>query len=150
MGLDHLTLPNWCPEMSLNNTNSCGNLNKSHACRVQLFGTPWTVACWAPLSVKISRQEYWSKLPCPPPGDLPHPRTEPVFCVSCISSRLFTTEPPGKPLKKWDWAAHQLWWSSVKGLREGQRQAVRATQGKMPDKLREQLKTWKEGHVSGT
>ena len=38
---------------------------------VQLFATPWTVACQAPLSMRFSRQDYWSRLPCPPPGDLP-------------------------------------------------------------------------------
>ena len=38
---------------------------------VQLFATPWTVACQAPLSVKFSRQEYWNGLLFPPPGDLP-------------------------------------------------------------------------------
>ena len=36
--------------------------------RVWLFVTPWTVACWAPLSMKFSRQEYWSGLPWPSPG----------------------------------------------------------------------------------
>ena len=35
---------------------------------VQLFATPWTVALQAPLSMGFSRQEYWSALPCPPPG----------------------------------------------------------------------------------
>ena len=39
--------------------------------RVQLFATPWTVAHQAPLSMGISRQEYWSGLPFPIPGDLP-------------------------------------------------------------------------------
>ena len=39
---------------------------------VQLFATPWTVAHQAPLSMEFPRQEYWSGLPCPPPGDLPH------------------------------------------------------------------------------
>ena len=44
-------------------------------CCAQLlsFVTPWTVACQAPLSMKFSRQEYWSGLPFPPPGDLPDP-----------------------------------------------------------------------------
>ena len=37
----------------------------------QLFATPWTVACQALLSMGFSRQEYWSGLPCPPPGDIP-------------------------------------------------------------------------------
>ena len=40
---------------------------------IQLFATPWTVACQAPLSMGFSRQEYWSGLPFPPPGDLPKP-----------------------------------------------------------------------------
>ena len=38
---------------------------------VLLFATPWTVVCQAPLSMKSSRQEYWSGLPFPPPGYLP-------------------------------------------------------------------------------
>ena len=40
---------------------------------VRLFGTPWAVALQAPLSMEFSRQEYWSGLPCPSPGDLPDP-----------------------------------------------------------------------------
>ena len=43
----------------------------------QLFATPWIVACHASLSKGFSRQEYWSGLPCPPPGNLPHPGMEP-------------------------------------------------------------------------
>ena len=45
---------------------------------VQLFVILWTVDCQAPLSMGFSRQEYWSGLPCPPPGNLPHPGTEPA------------------------------------------------------------------------
>ena len=45
--------------------------------RVQLFATPWTVAYQAPRSMGFSRQEYWSGLPFPPPGDLPNPGIEP-------------------------------------------------------------------------
>ena len=45
----------------------------SHSSHLQLFATPWTVAHQAPLSMGFPRQEYWSGLPCPPPGDLPHP-----------------------------------------------------------------------------
>ena len=46
--------------------------------RVRLFGpTPWTVAYQAPLSMGFSRQEYWSGLPFPSPGDLPNPGIEP-------------------------------------------------------------------------
>ena len=40
------------------------------------LATPWTVALQGPLSVEFSRQEYWSELPFPSPGDLPNPRTE--------------------------------------------------------------------------
>ena len=42
------------------------------------FATLWTVAHWAPLSIVFSRQEYWSKLPFPPPGNLPDPGMEPA------------------------------------------------------------------------
>ena len=49
---------------------------KSHS-RVQLFATPWTLAYQAPLSVGFSRQEYWSGLPFPSPGDLLDPGIEP-------------------------------------------------------------------------
>ena len=44
--------------------------------RVRLFATPWTVAYQAPLYMGFSRQEYWSGLPFPPPGDLPDPGIE--------------------------------------------------------------------------
>ena len=49
---------------------------------VRLFATPQTVAYQAPLPMGFCRQEYWSGLPFPPPGDLPEPGTEPVFPVS--------------------------------------------------------------------
>ena len=45
--------------------------------RVRLFATLWTVACQAALSMGFSRQEYWSGLPFPSPGDLPDPGNEP-------------------------------------------------------------------------
>ena len=44
---------------------------------VQLFVTPWTIARQSPLSMGFFRQEYWSGWPCPPPGDLPNPKSEP-------------------------------------------------------------------------
>ena len=54
--------------------------------------TLWTVAHQAPLSIAFSRQEYWSGLPCPPPGDLPEPGIKLASaCVSCIASRFFYT-----------------------------------------------------------
>ena len=46
----------------------------------------------------FSRQEYWSGLPCPPPGDLPKLGIEPVSLMSpALAGGFFTTEPPGKP-----------------------------------------------------
>ena len=45
--------------------------------RVRLFATPWTVAYYAPLSMGLSRQEYWSGLPFPSPEDLPDPGIKP-------------------------------------------------------------------------
>ena len=59
---------------------------------------PWTVACWAPLSMGFSRQEYWSGLPFPPPGDLPDEGIELTSLVSpALAGRFFTTAPHGKP-----------------------------------------------------
>ena len=50
--------------------------------RIQLFASPWAVACQALLSMGFSRQEYWSGLPFPPPGDLPNPGMETESPVS--------------------------------------------------------------------
>ena len=69
----------------------------SHFSNVQLFATPWTVTCQAPLFKGFSRQDYWSGLPFPPPGDLPDPEIKPELCVSSALQAFFTTEPPGKP-----------------------------------------------------
>ena len=63
--------------------------------RVQLFVTPWTVAHQAPPSMGFSRQEYWSGLPLPSPGDLPDPGTEPGSPT--LQADALTSEPPGKP-----------------------------------------------------
>ena len=62
--------------------------------RVQLFGTPWTVARWVPLPMGFSRQEYWSGLPFPPLGDLPNPGIEPGFPALQVDS--LPSEPLGK------------------------------------------------------
>ena len=72
---------------------------------VHFFATPWTVARQAPLSMGFSRQEYWSGLPFPPPGDLPTPGIEPVsLSSSAMAGRFFTTSatweaPPAKQNK---------------------------------------------------
>ena len=72
----------------------------SHFSRVRLFATPWTVAHQTLLSMGFSRQEYWSGLPCPPPGDLPNPEVKPM----CLTSAALVGEvfflplgSPGKP-----------------------------------------------------
>ena len=64
----------------------------SHFSHVQLFGTLWTVACQAPLFMGFSRQQYWSGLPYPPPGDLPDPRLISTSLTSpALAGRFFTT-----------------------------------------------------------
>ena len=51
---------------------------------VQLFVTPGTVALQAPLSMGFPRQEYWSGLPIPTPGDLPNPGIKLTSLASCL------------------------------------------------------------------
>ena len=63
-----------------------------------ILATPWTAACQAPLSMGISRQEYWSGLLCPPSGDSSQPRDRThVSCSFCSAGEFFTAQPPGKP-----------------------------------------------------
>ena len=62
-----------------------------------LCNNPWTVAHQAPLSMEFSRQERWTVLPFPPPGDPPNPRIEPTCPASPeLADRLFTAMPPGE------------------------------------------------------
>ena len=53
--------------------------------------TPWTVVNQAPLSLEFSRQEHWSGLPFPPPGDLPHSGMEPAS--PALAGRFCTNKP---------------------------------------------------------
>ena len=62
---------------------------------VQLFATPWTVAYQAPPFMGFSRQECWSGLPFPSPGDLPDPGIEPGSLT--LRADALPSEPPGKP-----------------------------------------------------
>ena len=62
--------------------------------RVQLFVTPWTLAYQASLSMGFSRQEYWSGLPFPSPGDLPNPGIKPGS--PALQADTLPSEPPGK------------------------------------------------------
>ena len=60
------------------------------------FVTPWTVTCQAPLPMGFPRQECWSGLPFPSPGDLPDPGIKPSSPT--LACRFFTTKPPEKAL----------------------------------------------------
>ena len=60
---------------------------------VRLFATLWTIAGQAPVSMRLSRQRYWSVLPCPPPGDPPDPGIEP-----CVSLHLLHWQAGSLPL----------------------------------------------------
>ena len=67
--------------------------------------TLWIIACQAPLSMGFSRQEHRNGLPCPPPGDLPHPGVEPTSLRSpALTHRFFTTRAT--------WEAHQSFYLS--------------------------------------
>ena len=79
------------------NSMACtaGSCSHSLHCAVlshdQLFATLWTVVCQAPLSMRFSRQEYWSGLPFPPPGDCPDSGIEPASLMSPAMAGGFFT-----------------------------------------------------------
>ena len=65
---------------------------------VRLCVTPWTIACQAPMSTGFSRQEYWSEVPCPSPGDVPNPRIKPTSLgLLCWQVGSLPLAPHGKP-----------------------------------------------------
>ena len=67
-------------------------------CQSLSCATARTVARQVPHSMEFSRQEYWSGLPFPPPGDLPDPGIEPMSPTApALAGRFFTNVPPGKP-----------------------------------------------------
>ena len=68
---------------------------------VQLFATAWTVARQVPLSMEFSRQEYWSGLPFPSPGDIPDPGIEARSLA--LQADSLPSEPPGKLLRLVRW-----------------------------------------------
>ena len=61
---------------------------------VRLFAIPWTVAYKSPLSMEFSRQEYWSGLPIPSPGDLPNPGVK--LKSPALQADALQSEPQGK------------------------------------------------------
>ena len=70
---------------------------------VQLCATPWTVACQTILSVRFSRQEYWSGLPFPSLGDLPPPSIEPASLTSpALESEFFTSSTTWEVVREKD------------------------------------------------
>ena len=73
--------------------------------RVQIFATPWAVACQALLSMGFSQQEYWSGLPCPPSGDLSHPR------IKSLILSLLHWEVGSLPLVPTGKSLSLAWWS---------------------------------------
>ena len=96
-------LPIWCVCYLLNH--------------VWLFMTPWTIAHHAPLSMGFSRQEYWSGLPVPSPGDLPGPGIEPRS--STLQADSLPSESPGKPNIKGTKPYHHLEQSSDTSVMTG-------------------------------
>ena len=76
---------------------ACVDAPCCHFSHVRLFETPWTIAHKAPFSTKFSRQEYWSGLPFPSPGDLPDPGIKPRSLALEADSLL--SEAPGKPVE---------------------------------------------------
>ena len=75
--------------------NTCAQLLSC----VQLFAIPWTIAYQVPLSMGFSRQEHWSVLPFPSPGDIPDPEIEPLSPTLQADSLL--SELPEKPDTKY-------------------------------------------------
>ena len=94
--------------------------------RVRLFATLWTVAYQASPSMGFSRQEYWSGLPFPSPGDLPYPGIEPRSAT--LQADALSSEPPGKP-----------WGNVKKALRRG---SLAVAGGRLPGRAQCWLKTW--------
>ena len=110
----------------------------SHSVVSKAFTSPWTAVHQAPLSTGFPRQGYWSGLPSPSPGDLPHPGIEPK--TPALASGFFTTVPPVKPTplctrdRKGDWDTYN---GSERGIWEcvpsaGQLRLDRLRTGKPP------------------
>ena len=102
MQISDLLPPLICPRMSSMSQGSWKRKPRkevhavlNHFDRVQLFATPWTVARHFLYPWGLSRQEYWSGLPCPPPGDLPNPGIKPRSLA--LQADSVPSEPPGKP-----------------------------------------------------
>ena len=81
----------------------------SHFSHVQLIVTLWTVACQSPLSMGFSRKEYWSGLPCSPPGDLPYLGIKLTSLTSlAFAGKFFTTSTTRETLSRLQFSSVQL------------------------------------------
>ena len=79
----------------MKNTNISTKSVCAQLCCVQLFGAPWTIACQAPLPMGFSKQEYWSGLPFPSPGDFLIPGIKPRS--PALQADFLPPESPRKP-----------------------------------------------------
>ena len=90
----------------------------SHFSHVWLFVTQWTVAHQFPLSMVFSRQEYWSGLLCPPPGDLPNQGLNPPSSMSpALTGRFFTTSATWEALG--GLKSHKYWFITLVSCQPG-------------------------------
>ena len=87
----------------------------SHFIHGRLFATPGTVAHQAPLSMEFSRQEYWSGLRFPPPGDLPNPGIEPRSPASQVGSSALSHLGSPIPLMSLLQIVHREWINVLAG-----------------------------------
>ena len=100
--------------------------------QVRLFVTPWTIAHQAPRSMGFSRQEYWSGLPFPSPGDLPHQGIEPRSPT--LQADALTSAPPGRPRFN-PWVGKIPWrrkWQPIPVLLPGKSHGQRSVVGCSP------------------
>ena len=98
--LSYLLWKHWRHGLHLRSFQVCTKSKKVKSLsRVWLFMTPWTVAYQAPQSTEFSRQEYWSGLPFPSPGDLPNPGIEPGS--PALQADTLLSEPPGTSDPLW-------------------------------------------------
>ena len=107
--LGHHRAPSWAPcAVEQLPTSYFTHVLSCFSC-VQLFATLWTVACQAPLSMGLSRQEYWNRLLCPPPRDLSNPGIKPpspvVPALQAYSSSLSHRGNPSSFIPFYTWKA---------------------------------------------
>ena len=93
--------------------SGCGREKAICACSVMSdsLWPPWSIACQGPLSMGFSPQEYWSRLPFSPLGDLPNPGIETTS--PALAGRFFTAEPPGNHTIFSNWASRMLVFTSL-------------------------------------